>query len=254
MVDDYSIRVHRFDVSAIRNLRVRWPGLAVWLAVAVAAWSASLAAADASCEMIDKRLIDIGKKAAEAKKISAPDDKTILRLAVNQLANEPSPFHVELSSQTFPGRGAAWVTFEDKQIAALADANPDKVCVKAFSRASEVEPVPVTIKQVFLFAKDDATKRLKVVFQVGRAPSDLYSGVDYLFVGVLAGTPPTFFNYSKEVTVANNRTTTALSWLFVAAAMCSSHGRPKRPASSTRPTRRGKANRVRKPSDGTSTL
>ena len=220
---DNPSRVLRSDVPPIRSLRIRWPSLVVWLAVTacVAASPLPLAAEvakEAPCKMLNDWLIGIGKQAAEANRTPAPDDKTIIRFAVNQLVNEPSPFHVELSSKTWPGRGAAWVTFEGKKIADINDADVGKLCVKAYARAKSNEPRDVTIKQAFLdTSKGDNVKRLKVVFQVDAAPSDLYSGVDYLFVGVLPDAT-THFSYSKEVTVANNRTATFLSWLFVAVA------------------------------------
>ena len=220
---DNPSRVLRSDVPPIRSLRIRWPSLVVWLAVTacVAASPLPLAAEvakEAPCKMLNDWLIGIGKQAAEANRTPAPDDKTMIRFAVNQLVNEPSPFHVELSSKTWPGRGAAWLTFEGKKIADINDADVGKLCVKAFARAKSNEPRDVTIKQAFLdTSKGDNVKRLKVVFQVDAAPSDLYSGVDYLFVGVLPDAT-THFSYSKEVTVANNRTATFLSWLFVAVA------------------------------------
>ena len=96
------------------------------------------------------------------------------------------------------------MTFEGKKIADINDADVGKLCVKAYARAKSNEPRDVTIKQAFLdTSKGDNVKRLKVVFQVDAAPSDLYSGVDYLFVGVLPDAT-THFSYSKEVTVANN--------------------------------------------------
>ena len=198
---DNTNRVVRFDVPPTRSVRVRRLNFMAWLGVmaCVAAWPLSLAAEEAkdACKLLDEWVAKVGLK---------------------QLVNEPSPFHAELSSQTLPGRGAAWVMFEDPRLANIKDADASKLCVKAYARPLTDKQEVVTIKQAFLdtVTKGDNKKRLKVVFQVPEAPSDLYSGVPFLFVGALADTtPPTYFSYFKEVTVANNRTTTFLSWLFV---------------------------------------
>jgi len=184
-------------------------------------------AADDACKELDSWLEKTGtdsaaykqaKAEADANKIPAPE---AIRFAVNELAKRPTPFHAELSSQTWPGRGTAWVMFEGNRIANIKDADAGKLCVRAFAGATSRQPRELTIKQAFLdtATKGDNVKRVKVVVEVGPAPGDLYSNVDFLFVGALAdATPATFFNYSKEVTVANNRTATALTWLFVIAA------------------------------------
>jgi hypothetical protein len=219
-----------FDVTPIRNLRASPTRLLAWLAVAAClmAWPLPLAAAEADdpCKMLDKRLVDIGtetpaykkaKEVAEANKTPAAGDKKIVKFAVNELVNRPSPFHAELSSDRLPSPGTAWVTFEDKKI---TDANVGKLCVKAYAQATSDEPKDVSVRQVFLSEKDDHSKALKVVFQVDPVPGDpLYARVDYLFVGLLED--GTHFTYFKRVTVTNNRTTTLLSLFFVALAYLS---------------------------------
>ncbi len=214
--------------ASIHSFSVRATCLAVWFSAAcLAAWPLPLAAADAddACKLLDKWLIDTGKAtdaytkakdAADANKTAAPDDKKVLELAMDDRFKKPAPFHAELSSDSLPGDGAAWVVFEDKK---LAEAAADKRCIKAFYKLKDQGPKDVPIRQVFPFEREGHPKSLKVIFHVDALASYLpYSRVDYLFVGALADTPPTYFTYGKQVKVANHRTTIWLAWAFVAVA------------------------------------
>jgi hypothetical protein len=207
----------RSDFTSIPNLHAGRMGLVVWLAIAASmmVWPRPLAAADAAdpCKILDDRLISIGKETAAYKKDkeAADDHEKIVRFALNQLAEAPSPFRAEPGSQWLPGGGVTWVTFQDKRI---TDANVGKICVRAYSEAKGDKPSEVTIRQVFLSEKE----HLKVVFGVSAPDRPIYSRVDYLFVGVLADTAPTYFNYFVRATVTNNRAAVILSLLFVAVA------------------------------------
>src|SRR5262245_59850073 len=214
------------DLTSAPRCRLRCSALAHALAMTACRLIGLLpfaaAAADDPCSVLESWLKTTGmetagykqaKQEAEKKQASAPDP---IRFAINERVKEPSPFRAEPSSQTWPGRGTAWVMFEGKRIAEIKDADAGKLCVKVYDRARFDEPRELMVKQAFLDTTTNNVKRLKVVFELPSAPSDLYSGVDFLFVGVLAdAASPTFFSYFKEVTVANNRTATVLSWLFI---------------------------------------
>lgn len=216
------------DLTSAPRWRLRCSALAHALAMTACLLIGLLpfaaAAADDPCSVLESWLKTTGmetaaykqaKQEAEKKQASAPDP---IRFAINERVKEPSPFRAEPSSQTWPGRGTAWVMFEGKRIAEIKDADAGKLCVKVYDRARFDDPRELNVKQAFVdtTTKGDNVKRLKVVFELPPASSDLYSGVDFLFVGVLTDSAsPTFFSYFKEMTVANNRTATALSWLFV---------------------------------------
>jgi hypothetical protein len=209
-------QILRSKFASTRNLHAGSTRLVLSLAVAVCmmVWPPPLVAADAvdPCKILDDRLVSIGKGTDSQKEDTAADkDRKIIRFAVNQLVKEPSPFLAAPGSQWLPGGGVAWVTFQDKRI---TDANISKICVRAYSDATGDDPKPLTIRQVFLSEKE----HLKVVFDVPPSDRPFYSRVDFLLVGVLADTTPTYFQYFVRATVTNDRTAVILSFLFVAVA------------------------------------
>jgi hypothetical protein len=194
-------QILRSNFASTRNLRAGSTSLVLSLAVAVCmmVWPPPLVAADAdACKtFVDKLAVD--------------KDGKITRSAFDQLMKEPSPFHAALGSQRLPGGRVAWVTFQDKR---FTDANVEKVCVRAFYDATGDNPQPVSIRQVFVSEKE----HLKVVFDVPPSDRPFYSRADFLFVGVLADTTPSYFNYFVRATVTNGGTAVILSLLFVSVA------------------------------------
>jgi hypothetical protein len=195
--DDASRATHSAACSILRT------GLATLLAAIACVMTSPmpLGAAEAKgpCERLNEWLAVTGTNAQNP-------------VVFDRLAKVPSPFRAELSTQWLPGDGVASVTFEDSRIAAIADADDGKICVKAYANTKGGESIPaVTIQQVFLEkAKDGQPKRLKVVFAVERPRGLLYNRVGYLFVGVLPdATPP--FSYFVRATVVNNWTAAVVS-------------------------------------------
>jgi Ca2+/Na+ antiporter len=192
------------------NFSMRQASFATCLAIIACwmAWPIPLGAAEAqdACKLLDGKLGAIGT--------DAPDP-----LVLKQLADAPSAFHAELSNRWLSGRAVASVTFEGKRIAAIADADSGKICVKAYTEPRNEYLRVVPIQQAFLEKeKDGQSKHLKVIFYVDPPSSDFYNKVEYLFVGMVADATPTFFSYSVKVPVINNRSTVIVSLLFVAIA------------------------------------
>jgi hypothetical protein len=216
-IDHVRGRVCRRRLTPIRTGRLPL-AIPVWLAAVawLVAWPLPLAAADDGvCTRLHNELVESGRaKVAKDKGIPAEEaNKTppleAIQLAAREFVGRPSQFHAELSGQKLPAPGLASVTFEGKKIEALTDTG--KTCVKAFINAGSNNWKEIPIQQIFL-----SEKRLKVVFQVEPAPKTFSTRVDYLFVGVIADTPPTDFSYFVTTKVTNRKTSAFFAWVFVA--------------------------------------
>lgn len=216
-----------------------------WLiALSILAWSAApvLAQVRNACMKLDDELKKLGEASSQydtAKKAYEADTNKTAKTAPNAatfgpsaLASRPSPYRVDMSSDSFPGGGQAWFAIVDK---AYSDEGAKEVCVRLYWREikkpvyrqdgtldekNSEKPIfgKLNVQQAFRFLddQDEKTPKYKVIFDVPQPPhgTRISKNVEFLLVG-MAG--ENLFSYTTEETVTRKYPAVLVALFFVAA-------------------------------------